>query len=131
MLPFARMRMRVYAHNAQVSLDDLSSAELRELVMADRKRLADLKTSRHCSRPICSSSSMLAFVLKNAPMLLRSKEQAKQIKDLKDLLSGKEQASVCTALPLLSAIEPTTFLQAPTVGRYLTYSYCFGGRARS
>lgn len=48
----------------EISLDDLSAPELRDLVLAGRKRLADLQAS--------------------------SKEQAKQIKDLKELIACKE-----------------------------------------
>eukprot|EP00802_Teleaulax_amphioxeia_P019747 Tamp_19993.p1 GENE.Tamp_19993~~Tamp_19993.p1 ORF type:complete len:140 (+),score=53.32 Tamp_19993:105-524(+) len=57
----------------EVPLDDLSPAQLRELVLAGRKRVADLKLS--------------------------IQDQAKQIKELKEHLSGKEHKAPSEALP--------------------------------
>ena len=50
----------------ELPLDDLSPSQLRELVLVNRKRIVDLKQT--------------------------TQDQAKQIKELKDLLSSKEQS---------------------------------------
>lgn len=61
-------------------IDDLPAAQLRELVLVGRKRVADLKSS--------------------------TKDQAKQIKELKEMLSTKEQSSkVPTEAPSASTSE--------------------------
>jgi len=60
------------AEEEEVPLDDLSPVQLRSMVLAGRKRAADLKTS--------------------------SAEQARQIKELREMVSSKEQKGTSEAL---------------------------------